>query len=123
MTPTALSDPLRQLTLVHGDAGFVVTVSASEGLGLRRAFVALRRATADVLWSVDLDGGRDAEIHIPFAVLVAAFEDAWPAHEGAAARGDPRRARLQRLQQRLRRVRRLRRRAGCRPTAAPARRC
>ena len=75
MAPTPLSDPLRQLTLVHADAGFVVTVSASAGLGLRRAFVALRRATADVLWSVDLDGGRDAEILIPTSELVAASRE------------------------------------------------
>ena len=89
MAPTPLSDPLRQLTLVHADAGFVVTVSASAGLGLRRAFVALRRATADVLWSVDLDGGRDAEILIPTSELVAAFEDVWPAHEAAAGLSAP----------------------------------
>ena len=88
MAPTPLSDPLKHLSLVHGDAGLVVTVRASGRLALRRAFVALRRATGDVLWSVDLDGGQDAQFVIPRDELLCGFEEVWPDHVAAAGLDD-----------------------------------
>ena len=78
MAPTPLSDPLKHSSLVHGDAGLVVTVRASGRLALRRAFAALRRATGDVLWSVDLGGGQDAQFVIPRDELLRGFEEVWP---------------------------------------------
>ena len=86
--PHALSDPLKHLSLVHGDAGLVVTVRASGRLALRRAFVALRRATGDVLWSVDLDGEQDAQFVIPRDELLRGFEEVWPDHVAAAGTDD-----------------------------------
>ena len=75
---------MRQLSLSHGDTGLTVTVGVATPLTLRRAFVRLRRATGEVLWSVDLDG-REAEFVIPRAALLDAFDELWPGHAADAA--------------------------------------
>ncbi len=84
MVPTPLSQPMRQLSLRHGDTGLTVTVGVAASLTLHRAFVRLRRSTGEVLWSVDLDG-QQAEFVIPRGVLLDAFDELWPGHAADAA--------------------------------------
>ncbi|MFL6165239.1 MAG: CDP-glycerol glycerophosphotransferase family protein [Ornithinibacter sp.] len=84
MAPTPLSRPLRHLSLSHTDTGLTVSVAVAAPLMLRRAFVKLRRATGEILWSVDLDGG-EVEFVIPPAALLDAFEGFWPGHVADAA--------------------------------------
>ena len=79
MVSIPLSGPLRQLSLTHGDTGLTVQVRVASPLTMRGAFIKLRRATGDVLWSVDLDG-REAEFVIPRAALLDAFDEVWPSY-------------------------------------------
>jgi CDP-glycerol glycerophosphotransferase len=79
LAPTPLSQPLRRLSLSHSDTGLTVTVGVAPSLTLRGAFVRLRRATGDLLWSVELDGSR-AEFVIPRDALLDAFDELWPQH-------------------------------------------
>jgi CDP-glycerol glycerophosphotransferase len=73
------SEPLRHLSLAHGASGLTVVVRLAGPVLLRRAFIRVRRATGDVLWSTELQG-QEAEFLIPRGPLLDAFERRWPSY-------------------------------------------
>ena len=84
MSLTPRSQPLRHLSLAHGDSGLTVRIRLAGPLTLRRAFITVRRATGTVLWSTELNG-REAEFVIPRRVLIDAFDTVWPSYTAEVA--------------------------------------
>ncbi len=91
MSPVSLRPPLRMLTLAYTPEALVVSVHLAPTLHLRGAFLAVR-GTGHIVWECDVEPAETdgpTELRIPLAVVLTAFEAAWPAHEAESLAAVP----------------------------------